>query len=192
MRRASSYARVGPVLAAGLLWLVAGGTPASAQCILCGDSAAPAQSPDRQTSGDRPLASADAPPVRPLRMTITANLDFARLTSGDAGGELSVDPSGTVVPRGRVRALGGMAFAGRAEVEGEPGRAIRVDLPSIVELTSVSGGTVRVRNLRTDLAPGARLGADGRLSFAFGGDLDVRGDVDGQFRGRIAITVDYE
>lgn len=190
MRRASYFARIWSLLAASLLWLVAGPTPASAQCILCGDSPATAQSPVVQSSGARDDSAEQ--PTRPLRMTITANLDFARLTSGDTGGELSVDPSGSVVPRGRVRALGGMAFAGRAEVEGEPGRVIRVDLPATVELTSTSGGTVRVRNLRTNLPPGARLGADGRLGFAFGGDLDVRGDVDGQFRGRIAITVDYE
>jgi hypothetical protein len=161
-------------------------TPALSQCLLCGDAASPLAAPD--SGGDTGDAA-----VRPLRITITANLDFARLTSGDSGGALSIEPAtGAVVPRGRVRQLGGMAFAGRADVEGEPGAAVRVELPQVIEMTSSSGGRVHVRNLHTDLGPDARIGADGRLSFAFGGDLDVRGDVDGQFRGRITISIEYE
>jgi hypothetical protein len=169
-----------------LLSVVAVTTPALSQCLLCGDAASPLAAPARATD------SAGST-VRPLSITITANLDFARLTSGDAGGALSIEPAtGAVVPHGRVRQLGGMAFAGRADVEGEPGAAVRVELPTMIEMTSSSGGRVQVRNLRTDLGSDARIGADGRLSFAFGGDLNVRGDVDGQFRGRITIHIDYE
>lgn len=161
-------------------------SPAWSQCLLCGDAASPLAAP---TSA----ADTAAPSIRPLSITITANLDFARLSSGDAGGALTIEPAtGAVVPHGRVQQLGGMAFAGRADVEGEPGAAVRVELPQMIEMTSSSGGRIQVRNVRTDLGSDARIGVDGRLSFSFGGDLDVRGGVDGQFRGRITINIEYE
>ena len=36
-----------------------------------------------------------------------------------------------------------------------------------------------------------RLDGDGRLSFRFGGVLQVSGDLDGEFRGDVPIDVDY-
>jgi hypothetical protein len=36
-----------------------------------------------------------------------------------------------------------------------------------------------------------RLDSAGTLQFRFGGKLQLSGDVDGEFRGDIAITVDY-
>ena len=77
-------------------------------------------------------------------------------------------------------------------VTGEPGRAVRIDMPSAIRLTSATGGSVEIVNLRTNLSPAPRLDMYGRLEFAFGGDLLLKGNVSGQFRGRIPITAEYE
>jgi hypothetical protein len=155
-------------------------------------AAAPARAQDCQacTATDAPTAVHD----RPVRVTITANLDFSRLTTRNGGGgSLSIDPAtGAATPQGSVAAIGGMAFSGRALVEGEPNRAVRVSLPQEIVMTSSTGGTVRVRRLVTSLPPAPQLGPDGRLDFAFGGELQVEGGVSGEFRGRVSITVDYD
>lgn len=130
---------------------------------------------------------------RPVRITIIANLDFSRLTVRDGGGGLVVDPvTGAISPRGGAASIGGMAFSGRALVEGEPNRAVRVLMPDEIVLSSPTGGQVRVRNIVSTLSPAPRLGPDGRLEFAFGGELNASGGQSGEFRGRIAITVGYE
>ncbi len=153
-------------------------TGASAQtCLACGADA-----------GDRPT-----PLERPIRVTIIANLDFSRLTVRDGGGGLAVDPvTGAVSPRGSAASIGGMAFSGRAAVEGEPNRAVRVLMPDEIVLTSSTGGNVRVRRIVSSLSAAPRLGPDGRLEFSFGGELQADGGASGEFRGRIAITVGYE
>jgi hypothetical protein len=151
---------------------------ASAQtCLACADSAG-------ETAALR---------EQPVRVTIIANLDFSRLTVRDSGGGLVVDPvTGAVSPRGSAAAIGGMAFSGRALVEGEPNRSVRVQMPEEIILTSSTGGQVRVRRIVTSLSPAPRMGVDGRLEFTFGGELQVEGGASGEFRGRIAITVGYE
>lgn len=150
---------------------------AAQPCLACADSAG------------EPAAVRE----RPVRVTIIANLDFSRLTVRDGGGSLAVDPvTGAVSPRGSAASIGGMAFSGRALVEGEPNRAVRVNMPEEIILTSSTGGNVRVRRIVTNLSPAPQLGPDGRLEFAFGGELQVDGGASGEFRGRIAITVGYE
>ncbi len=168
------------------LWLI-GETAALSQT----QSGPPAAAAREISLTDDGIAAAERR-LRPLTITITTALDFARLTTDGGGGVLSVDPlAGTAQPRGAVRALSGLAFAGRGEVTGEPGRGVRIQLPEAVTLYGPAGARVTVRNLRTDLPPAARLDESGRLSFAFGGDLEVSGAVDGQFRGAIRVTVDY-
>ena len=58
--------------------------------------------------------------------------------------------------------------------------------------SAADGSTAELEKLETNLPALARLDQAGRLVFAFGGKLRVRGDASGQFRGRIAITADYE
>lgn len=131
--------------------------------------------------------------ARPLRVSVIANLDFARIAGGVGGGTLSIDPvTGDARPQGDVRPIGAMAFSARILVEGEPGRAIRVLLPRGIAMTSRQGGRVEVRRLVTNLPPAPRLGPDGRLEFAIGGDLDLSGGISGEFRGAIEVTAEYE
>jgi len=76
-------------------------------------------------------------------------------------------------------------------VHGEPGRAVRVELPSRIVLTSMQGGQIVLEEVVSDLPSLPRLDSTGSLSFRLGGRLRVRGDSDGEFRGDLPITVEY-
>jgi hypothetical protein len=153
-----------------------------------------AQPSGAQGFGSDPFARDAGNKARPLNIEIRSSLDFSRATatSGD-GGQISIDPNaGTRTISGNVADLGGSPFAGNAIVTGEPDRAIRIEMPPTIRLTSASGGSMQIINLRTNLPPAPRLDMSGRLEFAFGGDLQLKGNVAGQFRGRIPITTEYE
>ena len=154
-------------------------SPAVAQCLLC----APGEAGSK----------ADKPAI-PLRVEIGSGLDFNRVAlTAPGGGSVTIDPAGgTRSVSGAMAGLGGMFMAGSVTVRGEPGRTVRVDMPADVALRTPAGGSARVARLVTDLPPMPRLGADGTLRFSFGGRLDVSGDLDGDYHGRIAITVDYQ
>ena len=132
--------------------------------------------------------------TKPLNIEIRSSLDFSRATStGASGGRIVIDPnSGARTVSGDILDLGGSPFAGSAVVTGESGRAIRIEMPSTIRLSSATGGLVEIVNLRTNLSPATRLDMYGRLEFSFGGDLLLKGNVSGQFRGRIPITAEYE
>lgn len=129
-----------------------------------------------------------------LNVEIKTQLDFSRAATGRSGmGRISIDPkNGTRQLSGDVVDLGGSALAGSALVTGEPGRAVRIEIPRNIRMTGTHGGSVEITNLRTSLPPAPKLDAFGRLEFAFGGDLEVRGSVAGTFRGRIPISAEYE
>lgn len=82
-------------------------------------------------------------------------------------------------------------MVGQAVVRGEAGRAVRVELPQRIALYSVSGGRIGIDDLVSDLPAMPRLDSSGRLSFRFGGRLNVTGDAEGQYRGDVPITVEY-
>jgi Domain of unknown function (DUF4402) len=129
----------------------------------------------------------------PLQVEIQTQLDFSRAASGGGGGQISVDPNSEMRSvEGDLVDLGGSALAGSAMVRGEPGRAVRIDLPRSVRMTGSSGGVIDIENLRTNLPPAPRLDGFGQLQFSFGGDLRVSGSIAGTFRGRIPITAEYE
>jgi hypothetical protein len=174
------------LLFVSLTWCVmavASSDPAQGQCLLC------------DTSGGAASATlpVEANGERPLRVEVTANLDFARLVAGAGGGSIAIAPGGsTESGSGDVVALGGLGFSGRVRVEGTPGRAIRIDLPREIALTSATGAVARVTGITTGLPPLVRIGPDGRLEFGFGGRLELSGSADGEFRGRIPVTVSYD
>ncbi len=133
------------------------------------------------------------PTETPLHVEIETRLDLGRVAAGAMGGEVEVDPvSGTRRVRGDVFDLGGFALSGTVMVRGEPGAEVRVILPASVDLEGGHGRTARVTSLVTDLSAAPRLGPDGRLQFRFGGRLQVAALDDGDYRGRIPVTVEYQ
>ena len=157
---------------------------AQAQCRLCADSPM-SDSLSQMATGKQEI---------PLQIEITANLDFSRMALiGGGGGMVSIDPmSGARQISGSIANLGGMSLHGEGRLTGEPGRNVRVSLPQRILLSSPDGSTAELEKLETNLPAMARLDPAGRLVFTFGGQLRLRGDASGQFRGRIAITADYE
>lgn len=129
----------------------------------------------------------------PLRVEVETQLDMGRVAVGVGGGEVELDPlSGARRLRGDVVDLGGFAVTGTVTVRGEPGAEVRVILPTSVDLEGGYGRSARVSGLVTDLPAAPRLGADGRLVFRFGGRLQIAGLDDGDYRGRIPVTVEYQ
>jgi hypothetical protein len=130
----------------------------------------------------------------PLSLDITTNLSFSRAAlSGKHGGQIRIDPvTGSRQLGGGIVDLGGAALAGSAIVRGEPGRAVRIEMPLNVRMTSSAGGSIEISDIQTSLSPAPRLDAFGQLSFQFGGRITISGDVAGTFRGRIPITAEYE
>ena len=162
------------------LALALGGAPvAAAQCMLCA----------QDKSGGAAAREAETP----LRVEVETRLDMGRVAVGAMGGEVELDPvSGARRVRGDVVDLGGFALTGVVTIRGAPGAEVRVILPASVDLEGGHGRTARVTGLVTDLSAAPRLGADGRLQFRFGGRLQVAALDDGNYRGRIPVTVEYQ
>jgi hypothetical protein len=159
------------VAAAGL-W-----SPADAQCRLCDQPTTelPASGPD----GD-------------IQLQIETKLDFDRLIlSGTGAGAATIRPDGSQSADGGVIDLGPRAMVGTVLVHGEAGRSVRVELPHRIELYSLGGGRITLAEITSDLTALPRLDPAGNLSFRFGGRLIVSGDSDGQYRGDLPITVEY-
>jgi hypothetical protein len=130
---------------------------------------------------------------RPLEIEIESGLEFSRLAlSGRVDGTVEIDPQ---TGEKRVDAgmidLGGLSFQGRARITGEPLRPVRIEMPSHVQLRSPDGAEAELSEFVTDLPQVAMLDENGTLEFAFGARLSTRGARGGNFRGRIAIRVDY-
>jgi hypothetical protein len=154
-------------------------TPAAAQCLLCAQ--------------DKAAGVAARSTEAPLRVEVETRLDMGRVAVGAMGGEVELDPvSGARRVRGDVVDLGGFALTGVVTVRGAPGAEVRVILPASVDLEGGHGRTARVTGLVTDLSAAPRLGPDGRLQFRFGGRLLIAGLDDGDYRGRIPVTVEYQ
>lgn len=131
-------------------------------------------------------------PAKPVSLDVQASLDFDRLIlagSGAGGAELA--PDGSRIVSGSVASIGARAMAGEVVIRGEPGRYVRVVLPESIELHGLSGGTIRLESIRSDLPALPKLGADGALRFRFGGVVRLIGDVDGEFRGDVPVDVEY-
>lgn len=134
----------------------------------------------------------DEKPAKPIVLEVETTLDFDRLIlSGGAGGSAELGPDGTRIASGGVTAIGARAMVGEVVIRGEPGRQVRVELPSNIELIGLSGGSIRVESVRSDLPSLPRLDSNGRLSFRIGGVVQVSGNADGDFRGDARIDVDY-
>ena len=162
------------MLPVGLLLAV----PLEAQCRLC-------TQPSATTTEQAPSGDID--------LQIETDLTFDRLVLSGAGeGAATIRPGGASSAEGAVLEAGARATVGSVVVHGQANRPVRVDIPHRVDLYSSAGGRITLLDVSTDLPPSPRLDAAGNLSFRFGGRLVISGSDDGQFRGDLPITVDYE
>jgi hypothetical protein len=172
-----------PKLLLPILLALAAGTitvpahPAAAQCRLCTTPTTGAGEQSRDG---------------PVSLEIETSLDFDRLILlGSGDGSATLLPNGARSVSGVIGGISGRAMVGSAVIHGEAGRAVRIDLPSRIELHSLSGGRIVIEDIVSDLAGGARLDSRGVLDFRFGGRLRVSGDAEGEYRGDVPITVEY-
>lgn len=151
---------------------------APAQCRLC------------ETPTTTPDSSAESGPIR---LDVQARLDFDQLILLDSvgSGTARLAPNGSSSTSGAIGPMTGRAMVGSVIVRGEPGRLVRIAFPDSIQLYGLTGGTLRLSALTSDLPSAARLDAAGELRFRFGGELGVSGNVEGEYRGDIPITVDY-
>ena len=111
--------------------------------------------------------------------------------SGEGDGAAVIRPDGSRAAEGMVVDVGPRAMVGAATVHGEAGRAVRIELPTRIELYSLSGGRITFDEVVSDLPSLPRLDLAGNLSFRFGGRIKITGDAGGQYRGDLPITVEY-
>ena len=151
---------------------------ATAQCRLC---ATP-------TSGVETEVTA-APPIQ---LEVEASLDFDRLVlTGPNGGTASLAADGSRSVSGSITELTSRAMVGSAVIRGEPGRMVRISLPSHIDMHGLAGNRISIGGIESDLPASARLDSTGSLSFRFGGRLEIVGDAEGDYRGDVPITVEY-
>lgn len=132
--------------------------------------------------------------MRPLRVEIEASLDFSLAAHTNIGsGSIEIDPqTGERRVIGGLVALGGSSMRGNVLVEGEPFARLTVTVPRSIKLNSTRGDKAEVVDIKTSLLTDPMIGADGRLSFSFGGRLIVENGATGSFNGRIQINVEYQ
>jgi Domain of unknown function (DUF4402) len=150
---------------------------ADAQCRLC----------DTPTTTHEDTAAGDD-----IKLEIQTSLNFDRLIFfGTGEGQAVIRPDGSSTATGGITNVSPRAMVGTVVVHGQPGRALRVELPRRIELYSLSGGRIALDELESDLPSLPRLDSGGNLTFRFGGRLRVSGDADGDYRGDLPITVEY-
>ena len=170
------------ILCLGLLLPVA--TPAyAADCQLCLSKNDP--------KNDK---AQNAAPRRVLRIEIDSVLDFSSVAVRTQGsGAVEIDShSGMRRVSGGLIGLGGPALRGTVRVTGEPFARIAVRLPNSLELRATSGATARISQIETTLSPDPVIGANGELTFSFGGRMTVIDGESGEFQGRFPISAEYQ
>lgn len=151
---------------------------AGAQCRLC--STPTTSAPQTATADD-------------LKLDIETTLDFDRLVIAGAGaGDAVLRPDGSALGTGSVSSMAPRAKVATITVHGESGRNLRIDVPRRIDLFSVGGGRLTFDDVQTDAGDLPRLDTAGNLTFHIGGRLRFLGDEDGDYRGDLPITVDYQ
>ena len=126
-------------------------------------------------------------------LEVESRLDFDRIIlAGQGQGSAVIRPDGSNSAEGEVAALSARAMVGSASVRGTADRAVRVELPNRIDLYSLSGGRITLDDLVSDLPALPRLDSAGNLTFRFGGRVRISGDADGDYRGSLPITVEYQ
>lgn len=156
----------------------AAAAPAAAQCRLCTQ---PSIAPSEGSADDD------------IQLQVEANLSFDRLIlSGSGVGAATIRPNGSSGAEGSVMQVGPRAMVGTVLVHGDANRAVRVDLPRRIELYALGGGKMVLDDVASDVGDAPRLDAAGNLSFRIGGRLIITGNADGQFRGDLPVSVEYQ
>jgi hypothetical protein len=156
----------------------AGASPAGGQCRLC---TAPTTTLSRATGDDA------------IQLEIETSLNFDRLVlSGTGQGTAVIRPDGSNAAEGALASISPRAMVGTAVVHGVPGRTVRVELPHRVDLYSIGGGRITLDDIVSDLPSLPQLDSAGNLTFRFGGRVRVTGDADGDYRGDMPVTVEYQ
>ena len=169
------YALSGILASAALIGSAS--TPLRAQCRLC---SSPTTDIQQDVDGG------------PLQLEVQTRLDFDRLVLlGGGTGSATVLPSGETAASGSVATMSARAMVGSVTVRGQPNRAVRVELPQRIQLYSLGGSSISIDRIETDLPGAPMLDSAGNLSFRFGGQLEITGDSEGEYRGDIPITVEY-
>jgi len=151
---------------------------AAAQCRLC----------NTPQSG----AEADSATAPPIQLEVEASLNFDRLIlTGPNGGTANLAPDGSRSVSGSITELTSRAMVGSAMIRGEPGRMVRISLPTRIEMFGLNGSHISIDGIESDLPLGTRLDSSGSLAFRFGGRLQILGDAEGDYRGNVPITVEY-
>lgn len=151
--------------------------PATAQCRLCDK---PTTAPTQETTNDD------------VRLEIDTDLDFDRLiVGGQGGGDATLRPDGSGLATGSID-MGPRARVATVIVHGQPGRALRIDVPRRIELYSLGGGRLTFDEVITDAPDLPKLDLAGNLTFHIGGRLRFIGGEDGDYRGDLPITVEYQ
>ncbi|MGZ2412414.1 uncharacterized protein DUF4402 [Sphingomonas sp. F9_3S_D5_B_2] len=154
-----------------------GASAAIGQCRLC------------KTPTTSRIDSADADKVA---LEVETSLNFDKLiVDGSGSGSATIRPDGSTQNVGAVTDVSPRAMVGTVVLHGQPGRTIRIELPSRIVLHSLSGGQISFDDVVSDLPSLPRLDSTGKLTFRFGGRLRVTGDAEGQYRGDLPITAEY-
>lgn len=166
------------VLAVAAASALGGSSPAWGQCRLC----------DKPTTALSQSDDADG-----IDLEIQTSLNFDRLIiSGSGQGAALIRPDGSSSAQGALTDVSARAMVGSAVIHGTPGRAVRVELPRRIDLYSIGGGRITVDDVASDLPSMPRLDPAGNLDFRFGGRVTVTGDSEGDYRGDLPITVEYQ
>jgi len=166
------------LLLAAFVAAAVGISPARGQCRLC----------EKPTT-----VLSQSPENEAIELEIETSLDFGRLILAGAGqGAAVIRADGSSAAQGSLTDVSPRAMVGTAVIHGTAGRAVRVELPHRIDLYSVGGGRITVDDVASDLPSLPRLDSAGNLSFRFGGRVTVSGDSEGDYRGNMPITVEYQ
>lgn len=163
---------------AALAAAAATASPANGQCRLC----------DKPTTNPQQSEGSDS-----IQLEIETTLNFDRLVlSGSGDGAAVVRPDGSTAAEGALTTVSPRAMVGTAVVHGQAGRSVRVELPRRIDLYSLGGGRITLDDVVSDLPGLPKLDSTGALTFRFGGRVRITGESDGEYRGDLPITVEYQ
>ena len=166
--------------------------PLAMLAIVAGSVAAPSRAAAQCRLCDEATTSVEPETAPAVRLEVEASLDFDRLVlTGPGGGTASLSPDGSRSVTGSITELTSRAMVGSAIIRGEPGRMVRIALPSRIDMHGLNGNRISIDGIQSDLPASARLDSSGSLSFRFGGRLQILGESEGDYRGDVPITVEY-